>query len=134
MCSLREGRSAAVSFCVRPYHSARSLRKSCLRDRLSATDCAAIQAPVPVRVGACRTVLPSLVGRMSAVLPIRKYCARTRTTGKRHMQAEDGAPGLDRTADTRFRKLVLYPLSYEGIVPICRYFVFLRPGKNSTSC
>ena len=33
-----------------------------------------------------------------------------------------------------FRKPVLYPLSYEGIVPICRYFVFLRLGKNTTSC
>jgi hypothetical protein len=50
------------------------------------------------------------------------------------MQEKRGAPGLDRTADTRFRKPVLYPLSYEGIVPICRYFVFLRPGKNTTSC
>jgi len=44
-----------------------------------------------------------------------------------------------RTADLarcehRFGKPVLYPLSYEGIVPICRYFVFLRPGKNTTSC
>ena len=33
-----------------------------------------------------------------------------------------GAPGLDRTADTKLRKPVLYPLSYEGIVPICRAF------------
>ena len=51
-------------------------------------------------------VLLSLVGRMSAVLPIRKYCARARTTGNRHMQARSGAPGLDRTADTRFRNSV----------------------------
>jgi hypothetical protein len=29
---------------------------------------------------------------------------------------------------------VLYPLSYEGIVPICRYFAFLRLGKDTTSC
>ena len=27
-----------------------------------------------------------------------------------------------------------YPLSYEGTVPICRCFVFLRLGKNTTSC
>src|SRR5450759_2059861 len=49
-------------------------------------------------------VLLSLVGRMSAVLPILKYRARTSTTGNRHVQARRGAPGLDRTADTRFRK------------------------------
>ena len=34
-----------------------------------------------------------------------------------------GAPGWNRTSDTRFRKPVLYPLSYEGIVPICRGFI-----------
>ena len=33
-----------------------------------------------------------------------------------------GAPGWNRTSDTRFRKPVLYPLSYEGIMPICRDF------------
>ena len=27
---------------------------------------------------------------------------------------DDGAPGMNRTCDTRFRKPVLYPLSYEG--------------------
>src|SRR5674476_854804 len=64
--------------------------------------------------GPCSTMLRSLVGRMSAILPKRKLCARPRTTGNRHMQARSGAPGLDRTADTRFRKPVLYPLSYEG--------------------
>ena len=74
-----------------------------------------------------------LVGKLSAVLPIQKYCAPSRTTGNRFEQDNRGAPGLDRTADTRFRKPVLYPLSYEGIMPICRYFVFLRPGKNITS-
>ena len=50
------------------------------------------------------------------------------------MQVLCGAPGLDRTADTRFRKPVLYPLSYEGIVPICRGFPLLGPDKNTTSC
>jgi hypothetical protein len=38
------------------------------------------------------------------------------------VQARTGAPGWNRTSDTRFRKPVLYPLSYEGIVPICRGF------------
>jgi hypothetical protein len=32
-------------------------------------------------------------------------------------QAESGAPGRNRTSDTRFRKPVLYPLSYEGRGP-----------------
>ena len=50
------------------------------------------------------------------------------------MQEFCGAPGLDRTADTRFRKPVLYPLSYEGIVPFCRGFPLLRLGKNTMSC
>ena len=50
------------------------------------------------------------------------------------MQVLCGAPGLDLTADTRFRKPVLYPLSYEGIVPICRGFPLLGPDKNTTSC
>src|SRR5665647_458336 len=40
----------------------------------------------------------------------------------RPVQARTGAPGWNRTSDTRFRKPVLYPLSYEGIVPICRDF------------
>ena len=30
------------------------------------------------------------------------------------MQDSDGALGRNRTCDTRFRKPVLYPLSYEG--------------------
>ena len=50
------------------------------------------------------------------------------------MQEEDGAPGLDRTADTRFRKPVLYPLSYEGIVPICRGFSSATAGPEYQSC
>ena len=44
------------------------------------------------------------------------------TTRKRPVQHQSGAPGWNRTSDTRFRKPVLYPLSYEGIVPICRGF------------
>ena len=50
------------------------------------------------------------------------------------MQEERGAPGWNRTSDTRFRKPVLYPLSYEGIVPVCREFPLLRPDKNTTTC
>ena len=71
---------------------------------------------------------------MSAPTAIQSELGQRSISGNRHVQARSGAPGLDRTADTRFRKPVLYPLSYEGIVPICRYFVFLRPGKNTTSC
>jgi hypothetical protein len=37
--------------------------------------------------------------------------------------SNNGAPGWNRTSDTRFRKPVLYPLSYEGIAPICRDFI-----------
>ena len=33
-----------------------------------------------------------------------------------HTANTDGAPGRIRTSDTRFRKPVLYPLSYEGRV------------------
>ena len=33
-------------------------------------------------------------------------------------ERNDGAPGPIRTADTRFRRAVLYPLSYEGTGPI----------------
>jgi hypothetical protein len=62
--------------------------------------CRSVLARVALSPGVTRT----LVGRMSAILPLRKYYARTRTTGNRHMQARSGAPGLDRTADTRFRK------------------------------
>ena len=31
-------------------------------------------------------------------------------------EKNNGAPGPIRTADTRFRRAVLYPLSYEGVV------------------
>jgi hypothetical protein len=31
---------------------------------------------------------------------------------------DQGAPGRIRTCDTRFRKPVLYPLSYEGSIPL----------------
>ena len=35
----------------------------------------------------------------------------------------DGAPGPIRTADTRFRRAVLYPLSYGGICSVLFYHV-----------
>jgi hypothetical protein len=50
------------------------------------------------------------------------------------VQARSGAPGLDRTADTRFRKPVLYPLSYEGIVLICRGFSSATTRQEYQSC
>ena len=46
------------------------------------------------------------------------------------MQADSGAPGWNRTSDTRFRKPVLYPLSYEGKRPICRSFSLQRLDKG----
>ena len=49
---------------------------------------------------------------------------------KRPVQQRSGAPGWNRTSDTRFRKPVLYPLSYEGIVAICRYFSLQRLDKG----
>ncbi len=51
---------------------------------------------------------------------------------QRPVQHQSGAPGWNRTSDTRFRKPVLYPLSYEGITPICRSFLLSRPDKNTT--
>ena len=47
---------------------------------------------------------------------------------------KSGAPGWNRTSDTRFRKPVLYPLSYEGIVPICRGFSSAAAGPEYQSC
>ena len=47
---------------------------------------------------------------------------------------KSGAPGWNRTSDTRFRKPVLYPLSYEGIVPICRGFSSATAGPEYQSC
>ena len=48
------------------------------------------------------------------------------------VQTRTGAPGWNRTSDTRFRKPVLYPLSYEGMMPICRSFSCRAvPGKDT---
>jgi len=65
---------------------------------------AGIEADMAPGICARGRVPPRVVGKLSAVLPIRKYGARTRTIGNRPEQEDDGAPGLDRTADTRFRK------------------------------
>ncbi len=56
------------------------------------------------------------------------------TTPQRPVQHQSGAPGWNRTSDTRFRKPVLYPLSYEGIVPICRDFTSATAGPEYQSC
>jgi hypothetical protein len=57
---------------------------------------------------ACAVPLPemplSLVGRMSATLPIRQDSAAWPKGASAHLQAESGAPGWNRTSDTRFRK------------------------------
>ena len=45
--------------------------------------------------------------------------------GKR---VRDGAPGRIRTCDTRFRKPLLYPLSYEGIIAIGPFIPVFVPG------
>ena len=55
--------------------------------------------------------------------------------GARHGRetlGRSGAPGWNRTSDTRFRKPVLYPLSYEGIVPICRYLSARIDSRKNT--
>ena len=77
-----------------------------------------------------RTVCGGLVGKMSAILPIRR--STTGLAGRRKWpeQGKAGAPGRNRTYDTRFRKPVLYPLSYEGKVPICRDFSLRWPRKG----
>ena len=79
---------------------------------------------------ASRCVLPSLVGTMSAELPNRKSRVQAHPRRKRPEQAKRGAPGRNRTFDTRFRKPVLYPLSYEGRVPVCRSFSLQWFGKG----
>jgi hypothetical protein len=40
--------------------------------------------------------------------------AKVRAGKAHHNEGKSGALGLTRTADTRFRKPLLYPLSYEG--------------------
>ena len=71
---------------------------------LDAADPGYERRTVLARARRCAEVLLSLGGRMSAVLPIRKLCALVRTTGNRPEQAKRGAPGWNRTSDTRFRK------------------------------
>jgi Integrase core domain len=44
-----------------------------------------------------------LVGRMSAILPIRQESGTQPRTESAHLQASSGAPGWNRTSDTRFR-------------------------------
>jgi hypothetical protein len=41
-----------------------------------------------------------------------------KSTGLLAIDRSDCAPGMIRTCDTRFRKPVLYPLSYEGILKV----------------
>ena len=60
--------------------------------------------------------------------------AAERRNTKRPVHSQSGAPGWNRTSDTRFRKPVLYPLSYEGIVPICRGFSSATAGPEYQSC
>ena len=45
--------------------------------------------------------------------------------------AGNGTPGRTRTADTRFRKPLLYPLSYRGIPPVLTAQVSLNPTAFS---
>jgi len=90
-------------FCMGPYHQVRASGMRGLQNTVRSRRYAAAVMP---RGQASRLVMPSLVGRMSAVLPIQKYRARKRTTGNRPEQDKRGAPGLDRTADTRFRNRI----------------------------
>ena len=45
-----------------------------------------------------------------------QYLRKQVRRNKRLTCGNAGAPGPIRTADTRFRRAVLYPLSYEGVV------------------
>jgi hypothetical protein len=49
-------------------------------------------------------VLTSLVGKMSAILPIRQEIAASPKCESADLQEGCGAPGWNRTSDTRFRK------------------------------
>ena len=111
---------------IRPLVRARDYErgKRCLGGRRSCS--------VPRSALARQRVMGSL-GTMSAVLPIRKKCGRT-PQHQNPVQHRSGAPGWNRTSDTRFRKPVLYPLSYEGIVPICRGFSSATAGPEYQSC
>jgi hypothetical protein len=90
------------------------------------------QAPCPSQPGLQSCAGPERTCGLAAELSSPRWHADV--TGLDALWTRSGAPGWNRTSDTRFRKPVLYPLSYEGIVPICRCFVFPRPGKNTTSC
>jgi len=50
----------------------------------------------------CRRVSLDLVGKLSAVLPLQKLCAGRHSTRNRPEQEKRGAPGWNRTSDTRF--------------------------------
>jgi hypothetical protein len=54
--------------------------------------------------------------------------ARGTRTEKLAGQRLDCAPGRIRTCDTRFRKPLLYPLSYEGSVPAGPDYAEPRPA------
>ena len=68
--------------------------------------------------------------QMSAQIADSEEMLPNAPTRKARVRHRSGAPGWNRTSDTRFRKPVLYPLSYEGIVPICRDFSLQRLGKG----
>ena len=144
--------STAIRWSVMSYTASRSHDSYSVRSRSSAisagpnvTAGAFINNHLPAnnavqpwsitfRVIVWASVASCRVGKMSAFRPFRGDPTQRWDSESARLQVEGGAPGRNRTCDTRFRKPVLYPLSYEGIVPICRYFVFLRPGKNTTSC
>ena len=52
-----------------------------------------------------------------------------------HLACEfDGAPDTIRTYDTRFRRAVLYPLSYGGIAICKRTYTHVIPTRDAHPC
>jgi len=62
------------------------------------------QADVFTCVRPCRAVSVRLVGSLSAILPIRQEIAAQPKCESADLQESCGAPGWNRTSDTRFRK------------------------------
>ena len=130
----RKTPDAAIYFCIGPYHQVWTSGIRGLQKTLPPCRHAAAVMP---RGRVSRLVMSrdveylrqnvGIVADSEGMLP-------NALTRKRTVQHQSGAPGWNRTSDTRFRKPVLYPLSYEGIVPICRGFSTPGARQEYQSC
>jgi hypothetical protein len=77
-------------------------RRAQYRRRGAARESPRVRCPGPRRRR--RGVPLRLVGRLSAILPIRQGKSTSASKRKRPVQGKTGAPGRNRTCDTRFRK------------------------------